>query len=117
MPTEASHVSSKDVTSKHDGCIVTGAGHVHGGAKELNLTKPTCPGNPEVAESIPTWGNPDHPFYNVKPILHEPGPVGMSAFRAPDCDRGSRRLQVSRSATARRCGSTRSTTTCSPTPG
>ena len=74
MPTEASNVVSKDVKSKHDGCIVTGAGHVHGGAKELNLTKPTCPGNPEVAESIPTWGNPDHPFYNVKPILHEPGP-------------------------------------------
>ena len=84
MPTEASHVNSKDVKSKHDGWIVTGAGHVHGGAKELNLTKPTCPGNPEVAESIPTWGNPDHAFYNVKPILHEPGPVGMSAFRAPD---------------------------------
>ena len=79
-----SHVNSKDVEFEHDGWIVTGAGHVHGGAKELNLTKPTCPGNPEVAESIPTWGNPDHAFYNVKPILHEPGPVGMSAFRAPD---------------------------------
>jgi plastocyanin len=88
MPTSADHVLSKDVKFKHDGWIVTGAGHVHGGAKELNLTKPSCPGSPEVAESIPTWGNPDHPFYNVKPILHEPGPVGMSAFRAPDATLG-----------------------------
>ena len=84
MPTQADHVYSKDITFKQDGFIVTGAGHVHGGAKELSLTKPSCPGNPEVAESTPTWGNPDHPFYNVKPILHEPGPVGMSAFRVPD---------------------------------
>ena len=83
-PTEASHTYSKTVTMKQEGFIVTGAGHVHGGAKELSLHKPTCPGDPEVAESIPTWGNPDHPFYNVKPILHEPGPVGMSAFRVPD---------------------------------
>jgi plastocyanin len=53
---------------------------VHGGAKELTLTKPSC-GDLEVADSKPTWGNPDHPFYNVKPVLHEPGPIGMSAFR------------------------------------
>ena len=106
MPTEASHTQSKDVTVKQDGFIVTGAGHVHGGAKELKITKPTLPGNPEVAESIPTWGNPDHPFYNVKPILHEPGPVGMSAFRAPDGPRTAT-SPGSRSPTTRRCGSTR----------
>ena len=83
IPKSADHVVSKDVASKHNGWIVTGAGHVHGGAKELNLTKPGCAGNPEVAESTPTWGLPGHPFYSVKPILHEPGPVGMSAFRVP----------------------------------
>jgi hypothetical protein len=88
VPTEASHTQSKIVTSKNNGFIVTGAGHVHGGAKELSLTKPDCPGSPEVANSVPTWGNPDHPFYNVKPILHEPGPVGMSAFRAPPAGSG-----------------------------
>ena len=33
-----------------------------------------------MAESTPTWGLPDHPFYNVRPVLHEPGPINMSAF-------------------------------------
>jgi plastocyanin len=82
IPTEATHVVSKDVTVKQNGILVSGGGHVHGGAKELTLTKPSC-GNLEVADSQPTWGNPDHPFYNVKPILHEPGPIGMSGFNTP----------------------------------
>ena len=56
-------------------------GHVHGGAIGLTLTEPDC-GNREVAESDPTWGLPDHPFYNVRPVLHEPGPINMSAFRS-----------------------------------
>ena len=28
----------------------------------------------------PTWGFASHPFYNVRPILHEPGPINMTAF-------------------------------------
>lgn len=84
IPAKSTHTQSLDVTMKQNGWIIAGAGHVHGGAEELNLSKPNCPGNPVVARSTPTWGNPDHPFYNVKPVLHEPGPIGMSAFRAPD---------------------------------
>ena len=64
------------------GRIVAGIGHVHGGAKKLTLTKPSC-GNQQIAESVPTWGDTSHPFYNVRPILHEPGPVHMTAFRSP----------------------------------
>src|SRR5262245_9319416 len=79
IPTDATDVRTKDVKVKEDGVIVAGAGHVHGGAKELTITKPDC-NNVQVAESKPTWGNPDHPFYNVKPVLHEPGPIGMSGF-------------------------------------
>lgn len=62
--------------------IVAGAGHVHGGARRLALTEPGC-GNREIANSEPTWGSPDHPFYNVRPILHEPGPINMTAFHSP----------------------------------
>jgi hypothetical protein len=80
--TEATHSLTKDVKAKEDGWIVAGAGHVHGGAKRLTMTKPGC-GDLQVAESNPTWGNSDHPFYNVKPVLHEPGPIGMSAFKTP----------------------------------
>ena len=64
------------------GRIIGGAGHVHGGARSLNVTKPDC-GNLQIAQSTPTWGPPDHPFYNVRPILHEPGPINMSAFQTP----------------------------------
>ena len=70
---------TEDVTFAHSGYLIAGAGHVHGGAIKETLTEPGC-GNRQVAESDPTWGLPDHPFYNVRPILHEPGPINMSAF-------------------------------------
>jgi plastocyanin len=70
---------TEDYTFPESGRLIAGAGHVHGGAIKETLTQPNC-GNRQVAESDPTWGLPDHPFYNVKPILHEPGPINMSAF-------------------------------------
>ncbi len=74
-------VESTDVTMPESGRIVAGIGHVHGGAYKLAINQPAC-GNRELAVHEPTWGNPDHPFYNVRPILHEPGPTNMSAFRS-----------------------------------
>lgn len=79
---DATYPVSKDYTIPYGGRIVAGAGHVHGGARKLTLTQPDC-GNRQVAESNPTWGLPDHPFYQVRPVLHEPGPINMSAFQAP----------------------------------
>ena len=70
---------TRDYVIPESGRVVAGAGHVHGGGVGLKLTEPNC-GNREVARSDPTWGLPDHPFYNVRPILHEPGPINMSAF-------------------------------------
>ena len=60
------------------GRIVAAGGHVHGGAKQLDLkrTGPDC----TLYSSKPTWGSAKHPFYNVKPVLHEPGPINMSGF-------------------------------------
>jgi plastocyanin len=72
---------TRDYVIPESGRIIAGAGHVHGGALGLKLTEPNC-NNREVADSVPTWGPPDHPFYNVRPVLHEPGPVNMSAFRS-----------------------------------
>ena len=72
---------TKDVTITEPGRIVAGIGHVHGGAQKLTLTEPGC-ANRQIAQSLPTWGNADHPFYNVRPILHEPGPINMTAFRS-----------------------------------
>ncbi len=72
---------TRDYVFPESGRLIAGAGHVHGGAIKETLTEPSC-GNRQVAESDPTWGLPDHPFYNVRPILHEPGPINMSAFRS-----------------------------------
>ena len=76
------HLKSSDIVMPESGRIVAGGGHVHGGAHRLAITEPDC-GDRQIADSVPTWGNPDHPFYNVRPILHEPGPVNMSAFTTP----------------------------------
>jgi plastocyanin len=75
------HVESSTWTPPHSGRLVAGGGHVHGGGKALRLAEPGC-GNRSLAVSRPRWGDPDHPFYNVKPVLHEPGPVAMSGFKS-----------------------------------
>jgi hypothetical protein len=63
------------------GRLVAGGGHVHGGGRELALRRPACP-NDEIYTSRPVWGNRGHPFYHVRPVLHEPGPIHMTAFRS-----------------------------------
>ena len=73
---------TSDWVAPWSGRVVAGGGHVHGGAKELQLSQPDC-GDRLLARSRPTWGAPDHPFYTVKPVLHEPGPVNMTAFASP----------------------------------
>jgi len=75
----STHERSSDFTFPEAGRIVAGGGHVHGGARRLTLTEPGCDDR-EISRSVPTWGSPDHPFYNVRPILHEPGPINMSGF-------------------------------------
>ena len=67
-------------TVPQSGRLVAGGGHVHGGAKNLVLRRQDCSGSGRIYKSRPLWGNPDHPFYNVRPILHEPGPISMSGF-------------------------------------
>ena len=62
------------------GRLVAGLGHVHGGAKNLTLSEPSC-GNRAIYVSSPTWGLPSNPFYQVRPVLHEPGPINMSRFK------------------------------------
>jgi hypothetical protein len=60
-------------TVPRSGRLVAAGAHVHGGAKELVLTRPGCADQPLVS-SRPLYGLPDHPYYNVLPVLHEPGP-------------------------------------------
>jgi plastocyanin len=73
------HERKYDYVVPESGRIVSGGGHVHGGGIETAITQPDC-GNREIMTSRPAWGMPDHPFYTVRPILHEPGPISMSGW-------------------------------------
>lgn len=61
------------------GRLVAAGGHLHGGGRELALERPGCT-NSEVYTSRPVWGSTRHPFYRVRPVLHEPGPIHMTGF-------------------------------------
>jgi plastocyanin len=78
----ATSTEQSDFTFPTAGRIVAGGGHVHGGARQLTLTEPGCSGR-RIAQSDPIWGKGSDPFYNVKPVLHEPGPISMSGFNSP----------------------------------
>ena len=71
---------SRTWTVPETGRVVAGGGHVHGGARSMTLNRAGC----ELYRSKPTWGRRGHPFYRVKPVLHEPGPVNMSAFTSAE---------------------------------
>jgi hypothetical protein len=64
------------------GRLIAAGGHVHGGGQALALTRPDCGASGGIYTSRPTWGGPRHPFYNVRPVLHEPGPIHMSGFNS-----------------------------------
>lgn len=68
---------SRSWSAPADGRLVAAAGHAHGGARRLELAQPRCGGRTLLA-SRPRYGRPDHPVYNVLPVLHEPGPIDMS---------------------------------------
>jgi len=76
----ATDVRTDTRPSPVSGRIVAGLGHVHGGAVGLTLSQPTC-GDRVVYRARPTWGTAANPFYHVRPILHEPGPINMSEIR------------------------------------
>ena len=62
-----------------DGYIVAGGAHLHGGAHNITLRQPGCRGR-RLMSSDPSYGMPDNIVYNVKPVLHEPGPVNTGWF-------------------------------------
>jgi plastocyanin len=75
----STHTKTYDLTMPESGHIVAAGGHVHGGAKDLRISQPAC-GNREIMKMDPAWGMPEHEFYNVRPILHEPGPIAVSGY-------------------------------------
>lgn len=78
-----------DFVAPQAGRLVFGGGHLHGGGKGLTLRSVSC-GNRVLYDSHPLWGRPDNPFYKVRPVLHEPGPISMSHFASRRASRSPR---------------------------
>jgi plastocyanin len=68
---------SKVFNLPRPGLLIAAGSHAHGGVHSLSLTQPGC-GDRPLFTSTPTYGMPDHPYYHVLPVLHEPGPINMS---------------------------------------
>src|SRR4051794_38726196 len=73
----STYTKTAEITMPESGHIVAAGGHVHGGAQGLAISQPDCEDR-TIIESKPAWGMPAQPFYHVRPILHEPGPIAMS---------------------------------------
>jgi plastocyanin len=85
-------------TAREPGRIVAGGGHLHGGGRSITLSEPDCAGR-ELFSSRPLYGLASHPFYNVFPAMHEPGPIDMTGFTTADGIpvAAGQRLQISAS--------------------
>jgi plastocyanin len=75
----ATDTRSMRFTMPESGRIVAAGGHLHGGGVALAVHDEAC-GDRTLFTSSPTWGAPRHPYYTVRPILHEPGPIHMGEF-------------------------------------
>jgi plastocyanin len=73
-------VSKSDwtVPAGMNGRLLVGASHQHGGAKYQVLESRTC--GRRIYKAPAYYGPPDHVYNTIRPILHEPGPVGNGTF-------------------------------------
>jgi plastocyanin len=71
----SSYAQHSDFTMPESGRLVAGGAHLHGGGLALELTNRTW--NGRLFSSLPTWGG-EMPL----PMMHEPGPMAMTAFSA-----------------------------------
>ena len=73
-------VSKSDwtVPAGMNGRLLLGASHQHGGAKYQVLESRTC--GRRIYKAPAYYGPPDHVYNTIRPILHEPGPIGNGTF-------------------------------------
>jgi plastocyanin len=73
-------VSKSDwtVPAGMNGRLLVGASHQHGGAKYQVLESRTC--GRRIYKAPAYYGPPDHVYNTIRPILHEPGPIGNGTF-------------------------------------
>jgi plastocyanin len=65
-------------TSPINARIISATSHNHGGAKYQSLTSVTC--RRRLFKAPAYYGRPSHIYNRIRPILHEPGPIGNGAY-------------------------------------
>jgi plastocyanin len=71
-------VDSSDWVAPFNGRMLVASSHQHGGARYQSLDSRTC--KRRLFKAPVYHGTPDHPYNTIRPILHEPGPVGTGAY-------------------------------------
>jgi plastocyanin len=74
----SNYVNSSDWVAPFDGRMLVASSHQHGGGKYQTLDSRTC--QRRIFKAPVYHGTPDHPYNSIRPILHEPGPIGSGAY-------------------------------------
>jgi len=71
-------VDSSDWVAPFNGRLLMASSHQHGGGKYQTLDSRTC--KRRLFKAPVYHGPADHPYNTIRPILHEPGPIGTGAY-------------------------------------
>jgi plastocyanin len=71
-------VDSSDWVAPFNGRLLMASSHQHGGGKYQTLDSRTC--GRRLFKAPVYHGTPDHPYNTIRPVLHEPGPIGTGAY-------------------------------------
>jgi hypothetical protein len=71
-------VDSSDWVAPFNGRLLMASSHQHGGGMYQTLQSMTC--RRRLFKAPVYHGLPNHPYNTIRPILHEPGPIGTGAY-------------------------------------
>jgi hypothetical protein len=74
----SNYVNSSDWVAPFNGRLLVASSHQHGGGKYQTLESRTC--QRRLFKAPVYHGPPDHVYNTIRPILHEPGPIGTGAY-------------------------------------
>jgi hypothetical protein len=74
----SNYVNSSDWVAPFSGRMLVASSHQHGGGKYQTLDSRTC--KRRLFKAPVYHGLPSHPYNSIRPILHEPGPIGTGAY-------------------------------------
>jgi hypothetical protein len=74
----SNYIRSSDWVAPFNGRLLMASSHQHGGGKYQTLDSRTC--GRRLFKAPVYHGPPDHVYNTIRPILHEPGPIGNGAY-------------------------------------